>query len=120
VANIDTLEHAPTASIKVLLSDLLANDSDADGDSLNVTVASTSANGVTVNVSGGWVYYLPSPSFTDADSFTYTITGKPNPQRRLSSAHSLALEKPGSMARFRKMTGRAASQTLQGRPSPRR
>ena len=74
VAGNDTVERSPTTSLKVRLSTLLANDSDADGDTLNITVSSTSAGNATITVSGGWVFYTPAAGFTNADSFTYTIT----------------------------------------------
>ena len=74
VAGNDTIVRSPTTSVKVLLSTLLANDSDADGDTLTPTVSTTSANGASIRVSGGWVFYTPPAGFTNADSFTYTIT----------------------------------------------
>ena len=74
VAGNDTIERNPLLSVKVRLATLLANDSDADGDTLTPTVNSTSANGATITVNGGWVFYTPATGFTNADSFTYTIT----------------------------------------------
>src|SRR5439155_3858615 len=59
---------------KVRLSTLLANDSDADGDTLSVIVSSTSANGGSITVSNDWVFYTPAAGFTNTDSFTYTIS----------------------------------------------
>lgn len=73
VAGPDTVERYPTQGVKVRLSTLLANDSDADGDTLVITVSSTSANGGTVTVSGDWVTYTPAVGWTTADTFTYTI-----------------------------------------------
>ncbi len=73
VASADTIERYPTQGVKVRLSTLLGNDNDADGDTLNIIVAATSANGGTVTVNGDWVYYTPTGGFTAADSFTYTI-----------------------------------------------
>jgi subtilisin-like proprotein convertase family protein len=74
VATADTIERYPTGTVKVRLATLLANDSDADSDTLSITVSSTSASNATITVSGGWVYYTPEVGFTNADSFTYTIT----------------------------------------------
>jgi hypothetical protein len=74
VAGKVTIERSPTTSVKVRLSTLLASCSDADGDTLTPTVSSTSASNATVTVSGGWVFYTPPAGFTNADSFTYTIT----------------------------------------------
>ena len=69
-----TIERNPLLSVKVRLSTLLANASDADGDTLGITVSSMSASNATVTVSGGWVFYTPAAGFTNADAFTYTIT----------------------------------------------
>jgi subtilisin-like proprotein convertase family protein len=74
IAGNDTIERYPTQGVKVQLATLLANDSDTDNDALNITVSATSASNATITVSGGWVYYTPAADFTNADSFTYTIT----------------------------------------------
>jgi len=73
VAGNDSIERNPLLSVKVRLATLLANDSDADGDTLTPTVSSTNANGATITVSGGWVFYTPATGFTNADAFTYSI-----------------------------------------------
>jgi subtilisin-like proprotein convertase family protein len=74
VASNVTIERYPTMSVKVSLASLLTNASDADGDTLNITVSSTSSNGAAITVTNGWVYYTPASGFTNADSFTYTVT----------------------------------------------
>ncbi len=74
VAGNDTITRNPLLSAKVRLATLLASDSDADGDTLNLTVSPTSASNATLTVSGGWVFYTPPAGFTNADAFTYTIT----------------------------------------------
>lgn len=74
VAGNDTIERGSTTTVKVQLATLLANDSDADGDTLGISVSPTNANGATISVSGGWAFYTPAAGFTNADSFTYTIT----------------------------------------------
>jgi subtilisin-like proprotein convertase family protein len=74
VAGNDTIQRMPTASVKVRLSTLLANDNDADSDPLSILVNLANTNGATITVSGGWVFYAPATGFTNADSFTYTIT----------------------------------------------
>jgi subtilisin-like proprotein convertase family protein len=73
VAGADTIERYASQGVKVRLSTLLANDTDADGDTLTVTVATNSANGGTITVAGDWVTYVPASGFTNVDSFTYTI-----------------------------------------------
>ncbi len=51
--------------------DVLANDSDPDGDGLSVTGAGTPANGSVVN-NGNGVTYIPAPGFSGTDSFSYS------------------------------------------------
>lgn len=54
---------------------LLANDSDPDGDALAISsVTGTSTNGGTVTLSGGAVTFTPVPGFTGVDRFGYTIS----------------------------------------------
>jgi subtilisin-like proprotein convertase family protein len=74
VAGNDTIARYTTGTVKVPLATLLANDSDADGDPLTPTISPTSANGGTITIVGAWVFYTPAEGFTNADSFTYTIT----------------------------------------------
>ena len=52
---------------------VLANDSDADGDTLTVTAATQGAHG-SVTTDGTTVTYSPGAGFTASDSFTYTIS----------------------------------------------
>uniref|UniRef100_UPI00355C2143 Ig-like domain-containing protein n=1 Tax=Ruegeria jejuensis TaxID=3233338 RepID=UPI00355C2143 len=54
--------------------DVLANDSDADGDALSIDISgSTPANG-SVSVSNGQIVYTPDPGFVGEDSFTYAAS----------------------------------------------
>ncbi|MAL83829.1 MAG: hypothetical protein CMF11_05725 [Idiomarina sp.] len=63
-----------TAQTATQLSiDVLANDTDADGDTLNVTDVSTPENG-TATIEGDAILYTSSDGYTGTDSFTYTIT----------------------------------------------
>ena len=53
---------------------VLANDTDVDGDALNVSGVTQGANGaVTVNVDNS-VTFTPGPGFSGSDSFTYSIS----------------------------------------------
>jgi large repetitive protein len=54
--------------------DVVANDSDIDGDALTVTAVSQPAHGTAAIVSGHEVSYTPAADFNGSDSFTYTIT----------------------------------------------
>ncbi|MCX6927298.1 MAG: Ig-like domain-containing protein, partial [Verrucomicrobia bacterium] len=60
---------------KVEIATLLANDFDPDGDPVTFIAASTnSTHGGIVTQEGSWIVYLRPPSFTNVDSFTYTIS----------------------------------------------
>ncbi len=50
-----------------------ANDSDADGDTLTVTILTQPTNG-TATVSNGQIVYTPNAGFTGTDSFTYRVS----------------------------------------------
>ncbi len=54
--------------------EVLANDSDSDGDPLTVTDITDPANGTVVINSDGTVTYTPNPGFIGTDTFVYTIT----------------------------------------------
>jgi hypothetical protein len=51
---------------------VLANDSDPDGDALTITTVGTPAHGA-ATISGNRVVYTPTAGFVGADSFTYAI-----------------------------------------------
>ncbi|MCB8944437.1 MAG: tandem-95 repeat protein [Ardenticatenaceae bacterium] len=78
---IEVINHAPsamadsamTAEDTAVLVDILANDSDPDGDSLTLDSLSQPANGA-VSSSGSDVTYTPTLNFNGTDVFTYTIT----------------------------------------------
>lgn len=53
--------------------DVLANDSDPDGDTLTVDTVGTPANGTATHTSDQ-VTYTPDPGFAGTDTFTYTVT----------------------------------------------
>jgi hypothetical protein len=75
VAGADTIERDPGSGVKVSITALLANDSDADGDAIAFAgVSATSANGGTVVSNAGWIFYSPAPGFTNIDTFTYSIS----------------------------------------------
>ena len=68
-----TDDTASTAEDSAVVIDVLANDSDVDGDSLNIDSVTPATNG-TVAINGDdTITYTPSADFNGADSFTYTI-----------------------------------------------
>jgi hypothetical protein len=71
VAVNDTAQGARRTTLTI---DVLANDSDVDGDPLTITAVGVPAsrkNSVTTN--GSRVFFTPHSSFQGTDSFTYTI-----------------------------------------------
>ncbi|MCE9574879.1 MAG: tandem-95 repeat protein [Deltaproteobacteria bacterium] len=53
--------------------DVLANDSDADGDTLTIATVSTPAHGA-ASIAGTGITYTPATGYAGVDSFTYTIS----------------------------------------------
>ena len=75
VAGADTMERYPTNGAKIEIVAMLSNDTDADGDTVTLnSVSATSANGAAITQQNGWIYYQPPAGFTNADTFTYTIS----------------------------------------------
>jgi PKD repeat protein len=74
VANPDSA--STTEDTPVTTGDVLANDTDVDGDTLSVSgYDSTSANGGTVAYNGdGTFTYTPPAGFSGTDTFTYTVS----------------------------------------------
>ena len=78
VANPVSYTRSPGAGIRIFVSDLLANDTDANGDTLSyVSCVSPTVNGVSLRISGSEnstrITY-PSSATNIADSFQYTIS----------------------------------------------
>ncbi|RDJ14911.1 VCBS domain-containing protein, partial [Rhizobium grahamii] len=66
---------AEDTSLTIKAADLLANDSDVDGDTLNlVSVSGTSAHGGTVTLNNGVITYNPAANYNGKDTFTYTVS----------------------------------------------
>ncbi|MFZ2492478.1 MAG: tandem-95 repeat protein, partial [Thermoanaerobaculia bacterium] len=65
-------DEATTAEDTALEIAVIANDTDADGDSLTVTAASTPGHGAVV-INGATVTYTPATNWHGTDSFTYTV-----------------------------------------------
>ena len=73
VANTDSTTTAQNTAVTLEASTLLANDTDANGDSLSLTGVSNAVNG-SVTVSNGNVIFTPSTNFTGNASFDYSIS----------------------------------------------
>ncbi|MDR3460548.1 MAG: Ig-like domain repeat protein [Verrucomicrobiae bacterium] len=72
VANANAYTRSGLNQWKILVSDLLTNATDVDGDTLALDSVATSTNGVTVVITSGYVMYLNTNLV--ADQFTYTVT----------------------------------------------
>lgn len=71
VAGDDSASTDEDVSVDV---DVLANDSDIDGDTLSVSSVGSAANGTVVNNGDGTVTYTPDPGFFGSDTFSYSVT----------------------------------------------
>jgi hypothetical protein len=71
VANNDSLTVPQNSS--ATLVDVLANDSDPDGDALSIASVTSPVHGSAV-VSGNKVSYTPAAGYSGADSFSYTAS----------------------------------------------
>ncbi|HEX7672203.1 MAG TPA: Ig-like domain-containing protein [Polyangiaceae bacterium] len=67
-------DSAATVSGVPLIIDVLANDTDPDGNPLSIVTVTPPANGSVVNNAGSTVTYTASAGFTGVDAFTYTIS----------------------------------------------
>jgi hypothetical protein len=75
VAGPDTIQRFASGGVKVSVENLLALDTDADGDPLIIiNVSSNSAAGGTVYLNAGWIYYVPLAGDTNTDTFMYSVS----------------------------------------------
>ena len=66
-------DSASTVEETAVTIDVLANDTDVDGDTLTVGAVTQGANGTVTNHTNN-VTYAPNANFTGSDSFTYTVS----------------------------------------------
>jgi hypothetical protein len=66
-------DSASTTAGAAVAIDVLANDSDVDGDSFTIIAVAGAANG-SASTNGVTVTYTPNAAFSGADSFSYTIS----------------------------------------------
>lgn len=71
VANDDSATTEEDVAITI---NLVANDTDIDGDSLSIQSVGTASNGSVVNNGNGTVTYTPNSGFFGSDSFTYVVS----------------------------------------------
>jgi large repetitive protein len=70
---VNDVASTPEDPLFPLNINVLANDSDPDGDALTVTTASA-GNGTVVILPNGTIDYTPGPNFNGVDTITYTIS----------------------------------------------
>ncbi|MCL4858349.1 MAG: tandem-95 repeat protein [Caldilineaceae bacterium] len=103
-------DTATTPAGVAVTIDVLANDSDPDGDALTITIDGPPSHGA-ATVNNGKVVYTPQAGFTGTDRFTYivsdgkggtasatvtiTVTGSGNPNRAPSAANDSATTTAG-------------------------
>jgi VCBS repeat-containing protein len=71
VASDDSYATPPNTPLVIAAPGVLANDSDADGDSLTAVLAGGPAHGTLALNANGSFTYTPNAEFTGSDSFTY-------------------------------------------------
>lgn len=91
-------DAASTAYSKPVVLNVLANDTDVDGDTLTVKSLGTAANGTVVKNADGTVTYTPKAGFSGTDSFTYVTTdgngGEATAKATITVAEDPTLPKP--------------------------
>ncbi|UWQ86122.1 cadherin-like domain-containing protein [Leisingera caerulea] len=70
----DALAAAMDTPLVIDTGDLLANDSDPDGDPISITALGSPANGTLADNGDGTLTYTPDAGYEGPDSFTYTIS----------------------------------------------
>ena len=91
IANDDSVQTP--YETKVII-DVLSNDSDIDGDSLNIVSITSPSNGKAVIVDGK-IEYTPNSGFSGVDSFSYTIDDG-NGKNSVAEVNITVEEKPNS------------------------
>lgn len=71
-----TLEDVP---VTIAATTLLANDTDAEGDALTISINTQPVNGTLVQNADGSLTYTPAANFNGVDSFTYRVCDNGSP-----------------------------------------
>ncbi|NJK57778.1 MAG: tandem-95 repeat protein [Pleurocapsa sp. SU_5_0] len=74
VANSDTATTDEDTPIIILATELLANDSDVDRDTLSITSVSNGVNGTAIINADGNIKFTPGANFNGIASFDYTVS----------------------------------------------
>ncbi len=73
VPSYDSLATGVGVPLNINPNTLLANDYDADGDPLTITVTEQPTNGAVTTSAGGTLVYTPNAGFNGLDTFSYTV-----------------------------------------------
>lgn len=74
IANADSFSLDEDGTLTINATNLLSNDTDADGNLLLITNFTPPQNGLLVDRGNNTYVYTPDPDFSGTDGFTYTIT----------------------------------------------
>ena len=93
---VNQVSHPPAANDDIAATEedvpvtvnLLANDTDADGDPLIIESISQPENGTAVDDGSGSATYTPNENFNGSDSFSYSINMNTHCRRRSLSSSS--------------------------------
>src|SRR5262249_26691754 len=112
IANNDSgFTTTQNTALSIPASNLLANDTDPDGDALSITGVSNASNGtVSYSASTQTVTFTPTTTYTRPASFTYTITDGPN--NSASANVPLTVNPPSTTATLFQSTDTPATVTV--------
>ncbi len=104
-----------TALIVNVANDLLANDSDPDGDAISLVSFGPSANGTLIDEGNGTFTYQPNAGYTGIDTIAYTIT---DGQETASGSVTITVaDPPGAVINEYFDTANLSVQWMTGGPS---
>jgi hypothetical protein len=93
-------DSAQTVQGSAVALDVLANDTDPDGDALSLAGVGDAANGTTAIDGAGRVVYTPDAGFSGTDSFAYTLTDAAGAEARAQVRVDVAARAPDGAMTF--------------------
>jgi hypothetical protein len=107
-------DSAQTVQDVPVTIDVLANDSDTDGDALSVADVAAADNGTTAIDGDGQVVYTPDAGFTGTDSFVYTLADAQGAEVQAEVRVEVAGPAPADVITFAASDFAAYDQSQQG------
>jgi hypothetical protein len=113
---VDTETREPDTSLKILISNLLANATDANHDHLSFTGVNTgsSGQGATLAANSTFVFYLPANN--NNDSFTYNLSDGHGGTAIGTITVNVTGNQPGGASGSITLVGNVATVTMYGIP----